>query len=297
MFRYDLAGPAPQVPTDLGRINIGPAGADIANFYQFTDKRGDTWFTIRNDPGALYRIPAGGSTYVRYGNAIPLNSNPLTGTTSATQDPRYWAWGQPMGDGDRFIFTQWGSGSLWEFDASKMATDPAQAFRLIKNIGPTNLGVATDGQNVYFTRQVTDLSNPNPHNTAVQGDDNHLMSMDLATGIIKDWGLIEDQDGRRPWRIESMSADGQGHVYMVGDWYLLEDGRNPGQPAETGTFRYDPATHLHNQTTRGLIFAVADLNGDDGPAPIPLPAAWAAGGAMLGIGAIARVVRRRIGRG
>jgi hypothetical protein len=261
MIRYDLtANSAPYGRTDLGRITTFGS----ANLYQFTDKRGDTWFTLLEDAGALYKIPAGTSTFLRIPNAIPFKTDPITGAATSTRG--IWGWGQPLPGGDKFLFNQsininTSSGGLWTFDASKVVgTDTSQAFTFIKHIGPTNLGCAYDsGDNtMYFTRQVTDLSNPNPHSVNAQGDANHLMSLDLATNLIKDWGLIEDQLGRRPWRVESMCA-ADGKVFFSADWYMLSDGGNPASTTESGTYRYQSASHTYIPYTRGQFFAVANV--------------------------------------
>jgi len=265
IFRYDLSNPdAPEGPVDMGRCNIGiPVGADNANFVQFTDSIGNTWFTLRSDPGSLYKLPAGGAagSYVRYAGALPQVISPMNGLAAPpnVQNERYWGWGSAIGD-DKFIFTMSiaagsGSGGIYTFDAAIAQKEPGRAFTLIRNIGATNLGMAYDDGIVYFTRQIPSGST-NIETNATQGDAGHLMSLNLATRAVADHGLIEDQSRRRPWRVESMSAS-NGNVFMSGDWYLLSG--PGGSVAESGTHRYNPANHNYVPLARGQFFAVVKV--------------------------------------
>jgi hypothetical protein len=208
-------------------------------------------------------MAAGGTGYTRYGNALPKITDPITG--AATNNYSYWNWGAAKGDGDKFIFDQWGvnssfgNGGLWQFDAANFnPANPSASFSFIKHIGVTNLGCAYDqaANTMFFTRQVTDPTNPNPQVSTPQGDAGHLMGLNLSTLLLTDYGLIEDQLGRRPWRVESMSA-ANGKVFFSGDWYLLSDGANPASATEYGTYRYQPTPHTYLPYTRGQIFAVA----------------------------------------
>jgi hypothetical protein len=132
------------------------------------------------------------------------------------------------------------------------------AFYPLRRIGPTGLGKALAGTRVYYIQRAN-----REDRQQNQGDDLHLMSVsiDITDLRITDHGLIVDQNGRRPWRIQSLSADEQGHVYMVGDWYLL--------PGEKGLLRYrgDTGLDIYEEQIRGQFFAVADVSGRRQNAP------------------------------
>ena len=72
-----------------------------------------------------------------------------------------------------------------------------------------------------------------------------------------------DQDDRKVWRMPGMMADGQGHVYAIGDWWTI--------PGDLGTLRYDwnGGNEIYEQLPRGQFFAVANVTIPD-PSPADL---------------------------
>jgi hypothetical protein len=81
------------------------------------------------------------------------------------------------------------------------------------------------------------------------------VSLDRAAGYpITDHGLLKDQDGRVVWRVPGMMTDGQGRVFMIGDWWTI--------PGDLGTLRYtySGGVETYVQLPRGEFFAVADVN-------------------------------------
>jgi hypothetical protein len=79
-----------------------------------------------------------------------------------------------------------------------------------------------------------------------------------AHGAVIDHGELVDQDGRTPRHIDSLAADQEGHVYMVGSWHLL-----PGEPG-TLQIAWDQPTREFHPVPRGQYFACADVSEDLG---------------------------------
>src|SRR5262249_47427556 len=164
------------------------------------------------------------------------------------QADRYIAWMQPL-DGDRALMTMSVSGGmLYIFDS----TQPMEsAFTPLRHIGFNYLGgIAVGGNRVfYYQRENRGYGNQGFH-------DFHLMSVSLDAAFdypITDHGLMVDQDGRTAWRTPGMMTDGQGHVYMIGDWRTI--------PGDLGTLRYDwnGGNEIYEQLDRGEFFAVANV--------------------------------------
>ena len=75
----------------------------------------------------------------------------------------------------------------------------------------------------------------------------------LSQGTITDYGLLKDEKGHLAWRIPGMTADPQGHLYMVGDWWLFPNEIG----TDVGTSRYVSGTTYTN-IARGEFFATAN---------------------------------------
>jgi len=249
IYRIDVATGKKQ---DLGVVKPGKWGHC---FWLFVDRRGDCWFTLHGTGGALFCARAETGRIERYENALPKlcrwdRDEELH--DPGVQQSRWWRWSQPLGDGDRCVFSMAGGGRLWLFDATKDIPSGA-AFRKVAHIGAGDLGMALGGGRVYYVQRAG--RNPRP-----KANDHHLRSVSLdpkADPAIVDHGLILDQDGRTPWRIPSLAADAEGHVYMVGDWRL-----NKG---EKGTLRYGyrGGKDTWRELWRGQFFAVADVSDAD----------------------------------
>jgi hypothetical protein len=126
------------------------------------------------------------------------------------------------------------------------------AFTPMRHIGFNYLGgLAVGGNRVfYYQRENRAFGNQGFH-------DFHLLSvsLDAASGYpIVDHGLMVDQDGRTAVRTPGMMTDGQGHVYMIGDWWTI--------PGDLGTLRYkwNGGNEIYEQLDRGEFFAVAEVD-------------------------------------
>ena len=237
---------------DLGPVSApGGGGFDNGSFWMFVDRRGDAWFSVKNQNGALRQIHGDTGRIEVHANALPplvrWDANAKE-TDSRQQENRSIAWMQPL-DGDRALMTMspWG-GTLYSFDSTKPM---AEAFTPLAHIGPNYLGgIALGGDRVYYYQR----KNRGFGNQEFR--DFHLLSvsLDAAAGYpITDHGLLVDQDGRTVWRVPGMMADGRGHVYMIGDWWT-----NPG---DLGSLRYhwNRGHEGYEQLKRGEFFAVADV--------------------------------------
>lgn len=238
--------------SNLGQVSAPSHGDwDFPCYWTFVDRRGDVWFSIKNQNGDLQQVHGDTGVIEVHAGALPalvrwdskqLEPNP------ALQSGRSIEWMQAL-DGDRALLTMSDHGGmLYEFDSTRPV---ASAFTPIQHIGFNYLGGIAIGGNRVFYYQRADRA---PGNQEFQ--DFHLLSVSLdeATGhTITDYGQIVDQDGRKPWRLPGMMADAKGHVYTIGDWWTI-----PGDP---GTLRYswNRGNETYKQLPRGEFFAVANV--------------------------------------
>jgi hypothetical protein len=230
LYRIDLESGRKE---ELGMVK---AGGPHGSFHLFVDGRGDCWFTIGRDNGTLCCARLATGKIDRWENVLP---DPSAGADRA------WHWAQPLPDGKRCAFTLMDGNKLWIFDADQFSRDPSKGFQVVQDIGYSYLGMALAKNRVYYIQRA---GRKKGHQNA---SDHHLLSVALdpktAPAII-DYGLIVDRAGRQPWRIPGLTADGQGNVFMVGDWNLLA--------GETGTLRHDKGDQ-YKELRRGEFFAVA----------------------------------------
>jgi hypothetical protein len=247
LYRIDLTS---GVKEDLGLLKRG----GHASSYLFVDRRGDCWFALetgRNDldSGTLFCARAATGEVKRWPDALPPRYSMVSDTIAPEQQNRRWRWVQPLPDGDRCVFTMVDDGRLWTFDSRKIGTP--EAFQPVKHIGSTYLGLTLGKDQVFYIQRANRQPGPT-------GEDLHLLSitLDPARGNpIVDHGLIVDQDGRRPWRVPSLATNGQGFVFLVGDWRLL--------PGDKSTLRHNlhDGEHQYDEVPSGQFFAVADVRG------------------------------------
>jgi hypothetical protein len=237
--------------TRLGQVSPpSDGGWDYSSFWMFVDRRGDVWFSIKNQGGDLQQIHGDTGVIEVHRNALPQlvrwDSNRVE-TDPSIQAKRSIHWMQPL-DGDRALLTLIDGGTLYEFDSTKPL---ASAFKPLQHIGYSGLGLAVGGNRVFYYQRAN-------RGSGVQDapPNFHLLSVSLepATGYaITDHGLLVDQDGRKVWRTPGMMADGHGTVYMIGDWWLVA--------GDLGTLRYKyRAGDTFEQLDRGEFFAVARVS-------------------------------------
>lgn len=230
------------------RTNLGQVGQHFdSSFWMFVDRRGDVWFSVATQDGALFRVRGATGAIEVFPDALPPMYRWDTESPVGNQSLRWIMWMQPL-DGDRAVFTLgWDGGMLYEFDASKPI---AQAFRTIKHIGYSDLGLAIGDNRVFYYQRANRGYGQQEH------QDFHLLSISLdeAAGYpITDHGLLKDQDGRLAWRLPGMATDGHSKVFMIGDWWTI--------PGDLGTLRYRWVNggETYQQLPRGQFFAVADV--------------------------------------
>ena len=233
--------------TNLGQVG----GAWDASFWMFVDRRGDVWFSVASQNGALHRVNGASGRIDVFPNALPpmyrWDSEQLV--SSAEQARRWIMWMQPL-DGDRALFTLgWNGGMVYLFDATK-PIGSGQEFQQIRHIGYSDLGLAIGGNRLFYYQRA------NRGFGQQEAQDFHLLSVSLdpATGhAITDHGLLKDQDGRLAWRLPGMATDGHRRVFMIGDWWTL--------PGDLGTlrYRYSNGVETYEQLPRGEFFAFADV--------------------------------------
>ncbi len=246
--------------TNLGQVSAPSRGDwNFSSAWTFVDRRGDVWFSVKNQGGDLQQIHGDTGVIEVHPGALPAlvrwDSNKVE-TDPALQASRAIAWMQPL-DGDRALLTMFPNGGmLYAFDSTRPM---ASAFTPIQHIGFNYLGGLAIGGNRVFYYQRANRAFGNQ-----EFRDFHLLSVSLeaATGhAITDHGLIVDQDGRTPWRLPGMMADGRGHVYTIGDWWTIA--------GDLGTLRYDwnRGNETYQQLPRGEFFAVANVGIPAPPQP------------------------------
>ena len=249
VHRIDLVAGKKEVAAEL-RTGVAHTSAGF-----FVDIRGDAWFTLSERPGTLYCVRAeAGRPLEQWPGVLPLRYSLRAEEVlpDAQQADRHWTWVRGLPDGERCVFTASEDGMLWQFDAGKATPDPRSAFTPLRHIGPNGPGICMAGERIFYVQR----ANRREGIRAPRWDANlHLMSLSLTPGDdheIMDHGLLADQDARRPWRIESLCADGGGRIYLCGDWHLRK--------GETGVRRYVPrAQDAWQLEARGLFLAVVDL--------------------------------------
>ncbi|HYX21041.1 MAG TPA: hypothetical protein VFA98_09390 [Thermoanaerobaculia bacterium] len=237
--------------TNLGQVSAPSHGDwDFACYWTFVDRRGDVWFSLRNQNGDLQQVHGDTGVIEVHAGALPAlirwDSNEPE-SKNALQASRSIEWMQAL-DGDRALLTMSDHGGmLYEFDSTRPL---ASAFTPIRHIGFNYLGGIAIGGNRVFYYQRANRAFGNQ-----EFQDFHLLSVSLegADHAITDYGLIVDQDGRKPWRLPGMVADAQGHLYAIGDWWTI--------PGDVGTLRYswNRGNETYIPLPRGEFFAVADL--------------------------------------
>lgn len=240
IYRIDIASGAKE---DLGPVK---QGKEQACFHCVVDGRGDVWFSVRDDQGALVCARADSGTIERFEDVLP---------ESNLGPPRFWIWAQTLPDGDRCVFNLYGSGTnhsdwLYILDTRFIRSDPTNAFQRLRNVGFTDLGTCLSQNRIFYIQRAN-------RRFGSQGYmDLHLLSVSLETNSeppILDYGLIADQAGRLAYRIPGLAADAQGHVFMIGDWWtLLND------PPNMRSLRYYHPSG-YEELTRGEFFAARSV--------------------------------------
>lgn len=282
LYRIDIASGNRE---NLGKIVSGRA----SNLWFYVDAAGNCWFTMWRAPGRtkeysghLYRVNARDASIHYYKNVLPKGLLAPDGepVTSNSWRNRYWTWVQGWRDNKRAVFTMGRAGGgderLWLFDPS-LDIKTGEAFIPLGFIGSTFLSVALGGDRVYFV-QYRELDDARRHSPEHMRDresarerfpaELHLRSMSIAEGAdaeIVDHGRIVDQDGRVPLMIESLAADENGRVYMVGSWTI--------RPGDEPTMQYvwegqrfwpDAEPGTYQIMNRGEFFAYVDPGKDQG---------------------------------
>ncbi len=254
LYRMDLDG--------SNKTQIGGAFASGTNMAQFVDSQGDMWFNHSGTNNVMYKVDGDTGQVSSYASPV--------GTLG---------WAEQI-DADKFVVTA--GTTIYEFDASKARDGNLNdAFTVIRTIGTGGLSMVLSGRDVFF------IDSPNPDVIYTKAADHHLYSISLDDpSELIDWGRIVDQDGRTPWRIESLAADAFGNISMTGDWRLLTD--EFGNLLESGTVRHDdsnPGNFWYDDMWRGQFFATVSTQPQ-----IPEPIT----GSMLALGiALALTARKR----
>ncbi len=261
---------------DLGQLTFGEMGG-VPWFY--VDNHGNCWFSLwkrewqyEYDLGNLYCYNVKAGKIITYEDALPKEVELIDGTPAAdrySSNKRCWNWVGALPGREKCLFAlgHWGGGDerLWQFDPSKDIMS-GEAFEPIAYIGSTFHETAMGGERLYFV-QYEDLEVQRTQSAEVNREDDpdavgynsklHLRSISLKAGderTITDHGKIVDQDGRAARMINSMAADDEGRVYMMGSWYIKSFSE-----ASMQVLLWDhPGERIYELVKRGEFFAVAE---------------------------------------
>jgi len=264
---------------DLGQITQGQTGAC---FWFFVDKKGNCWFSLwkyhykyENDHGNLYCYDVEAGEIITYRDVLP--SGELINKTAVTDEEnmksRAWTWAQALPGNEKCLFTMgsWGGGDerLWMFDPSKNIHE-GEAFKPIAYIGSTFLQTALGGDQLYFVQyddlevertQSAEENRESDPDLVGYNENLHLRSVSInpeEDHPITDYGKIVDQDGRAARMINSLAADNEGRVYMMGSWYIKSY-----KEASLQILFYDhPGERIYEMVKRGEFFAVAETRNE-----------------------------------
>ena len=269
------------IPTGQMQALGGPAAKGRnASFWSFVDIDGDCWFSLWSASGRfpaggggnLYRLSAATGQIECFADVLPEARLWPDGRRRSEQDQadRSWTWAQALPGRERCLFAMGMLASdderLWVFDPRhNIAT--GEAFRPVGFIGPVFLALALGKDRVFYIQRGDLVSHrgysgeekrdEDPH-VVGKHEDYHLKSISLAGGTygqMTDHGAIVDQMGRAPRMVDSLAADQEGRVYMVGSWHIL-----PGdQP--TLQINLENPKEFHRMK-RGQFFAACDVSGE-----------------------------------
>ena len=275
---------------DLGLV---PPKERSACFWFFIDNRGDCWFTLwkkfnpslyLNDED-LYCYNPKTKKIKSYKNVLPIGKLAPDGVSASEKlkPERSWTWAAPLPGNEQCLFTMgWlggGDERLWIFDPAKNIEN-GEAFQPLAYIGSTFLSVACSNDRVYFIQynDLHDARNYCPEFIREMNrkdihfnDELHLRSVSIDQGVnnrIIDHGKIVDQDDRHVSMIESLAADNEGNVFMVGSWDSLSTDEPSSQYIWQGlkddyvnicdTYK-DVEVHTHKLMHRGQFFSYVNV--------------------------------------
>ena len=240
--------------TDLGRLAIDWGKHLLGSLYFFMHKSGDLWFSVWSDDGQLYKYSPVSKKIERFAKVLPSakwapDGKPAPSTDWATS----WTWAQALPGNEKCLFSMgfYGGGdeSLWLFDPSKKLEE-GEGFQPLAYTGTNFLSMALGGNRVYFVQKAdiaaargydTESERENDPDSVGYNEELHLRSVSLnpkENKEVLDHGLIIDTKGRKLRMSESLAADENGNVYIVGSWYLLK--------GEKGTLK-----HKYGKVERG----------------------------------------------
>ena len=263
---------------DLGRP--GDNNGTNPSFWSYIDLDGNCWFTMwraggrfpAGGEGDLYRMSVESGKIECFADVLPEARLWPDGKrcSEELQKDRAWTWAQSLPGREQCLFAMgFAAGDderLWVFDPRENIATGA-AFRPVGFVGPVFLALALGKERVFYIQRGDPASHrgysgegkrDEDPDVAGKNEDYHLKSISLASeshGQVTDHGAIVDQMGRAPRMVDSLTADQEGRVYMVGSWHLL--------PGDQPTLQIDLENpEVFEPMKRGQFFAVCDVSDD-----------------------------------
>ncbi len=165
---------------------------------------------------------------------------------ATNQVARMWDWVRAVPGRNQCLFTLKQGAGFYCFSPGLIGRGSSAPFSGLRPLtGYTGQGCAVTEDHVYFAQSIALAYVPG---VALL----HLRGFDYTSGKpdVIDYGAIADDSGRVPLRIESLAADSDGHVFMVGDWRTLRD--DP-------TTLLSQAGNTYTPVSRAEVFAVGEI--------------------------------------
>lgn len=165
----------------------------------FVDRRGDVWFSLR-DEHALFVARGATGQIERHNDVFPGKAS-------------QWYHIRPL-DGDRALVAL--PDGFYIFDSRLF--DSGDAFALLKPVatpGFTWAYVAVDDKRFYWNSRSVEKDPKTDHfETRI------LSSSFSSPQETIDHGSFHDAEGRAPWFLGDLASDGAGRLYSAGRWYV-----------------------------------------------------------------------------
>jgi hypothetical protein len=248
------------IKRDLGSVHPRTGYA----YYIFVDRNGNCWFSSNGSSGVLLNYDATRQRLLQWTNKLP---RAYSWDDSGACPQRAMRWINQLEDGVQCAFTMEGAfgtsgDTLWLLNTEAGTND---SIRAVGIIGQTRFGLCYHSGRVYYIQP--GYAKPLRVGTKViqriqakfvslllllnAYPNLRLRSISVSNGTVIDHGLIVDQKGQKPVRIDSIAVDSDENVYMVGEWRT--------RSRKDRSLLYEPQAQRYRELPAGQFFTVGKL--------------------------------------